>query len=473
MINGLQLYRSRWHAGLTESSHLSNAFLTEPDIVSTLVSRVFGWSGATAMDYLTKGLGRTKEIQNREYQWYLQGDDEKAIACTGNFGDGGATPGINRTTFRVKFAEKWFSNSDVLRADVAGYECRVMEDPYQSGSDFVYTLKLVNPDPTRFITSALISSGAQFSKDYSTQEEFSSTSGDTHFATPFALRNHLTTLRKSYSISRSAMTDVLVIQATDAQTGKKTNMWVMYAEWQALAQWMREVEMSLWYSMYSANAQGTTDVLGATGRPVYQGAGIREQISASNKRYYTTLTENIVREFLIDLSYNTRPDGERKFVAFTGEFGFSEFDKAMKNSASQFTLVDTKFVQGSGQELLLGGQFVTYRGLNGTELTLKKLPLYDNTVRHRELHPASKRPKESYRMTILDFSMYDGESNVQKVYKKDSELVQWYIEGSCGPMGTKRNSSASSPIDGYVVHYLTECGIMIKNPLSCGELILN
>ena len=25
--------------------------------------------------------------------------------------------------------------------------------------------------------------------------------------------------------------------------------------------------------------------------------------------------------------------------------------------------------------------------------------------------------------------------------------------------------------DGYAVHMLTECGVMIKNPLACGELI--
>lgn len=473
MINGLQLYKSRWHAGLTESSHLSNALLTEPEVASTTISRVFGYAGVTALDFLTKGLGRSKELTNREYLWYLQGDDEKAILITGNFGDGGATPGINRQTFRVKVQESWFSNSDVLVPDNRDFPVRVMGDPEFDGTDYVLTLKLTNPDPTQFMPTAQIAAGMQLSKEYSTQEEFSSTSGDTHFATPFALRNHMSTLRKSYSITRSAMTDILIIQAVDAQTGKKTNMWVTYAEWQALAQWYREVESMLWYSKFSANPSGLTDVLGTSGRPVFSGAGIREQISASNKRYYTTLTENIIREFLIDLSYNTRPEGQRKFVAFTGEYGFSEFDKAMKSSASQFVLVDSKFVTGQGQELALGGQFTTYRGLNGTELTLKKLPLYDNTIRNRTLHPASKRPIESYRFTILDFSMYDGESNIQKVYKKDSEMVQWYIEGSCGPMGTKRNNASSSPVDGYIVHYLTECGIMVKNPLSCGELILS
>ena len=29
----------------------------------------------------------------------------------------------------------------------------------------------------------------------------------------------------------------------------------------------------------------------------------------------------------------------------------------------------------------------------------------------------------------------------------------------------------SDNLDGYSVHMLTECGVMIKNPMACGELI--
>jgi hypothetical protein len=156
---------------------------------------------------------------------------------------------------------------------------------------------------------------------------------------------------------------------------------------------------------------------------VFEGAGIREQIAPANQRYYTELTENIVRDFLIDLSYNVTPESDRHFVAFTGEYGFAEFDKAMRNSASQYTLVDSVFVTGKGQDLKLGGQFKTYEGLNGTKITLKHLPLYDNTVRNRQLHWKTGRPIESYRFTILDFGTQGGESNIQKVYKKDSDMI--------------------------------------------------
>lgn len=474
-INGLQLYKTKWHSGLTLQNHLSTAYLTEPHQVSTLVSRIFGDMGMNPLSYLTDGMGRKTELTNREYDWYLQGDDEKAIKIIGNLGDGGATPGQNFTTFRLVLEEKWFANQDVLVADDRAFRMRVMEDPYFNGTGWVYTMKLTTTDSTDFITPDLIQNGRYLSKEYTTVPEFS-TGGNTTFSSPFKMRNHLTTLRKSYTVSRSAATDVLVIQLLDPKSKQTTQMWTRYAEWEAMAQWYREMERALWYSSFSSDANGVTQMKGDNGLPVYEGAGLREQIAPANRRFYTELTENIIRDFLIDLSYNVTPESSRDFVAFTGEYGFAEFDRAMRNSASQFTLVDSKFITGSGQELALGGQFKTYMGLNGTKITLKHLPLYDNVVTNRQLHFQTGRPIESYRFTILDFGMHGGESNIQKMYKKDSDMIMWHEAGSVDPFGNTSksiNTMRSNNIDGYSVHMLSECGIMVKNPMACGELICN
>lgn len=472
-VNNLQLYKSKWFSGLTQQNHLSQAFLTEPETMSTLITRLFGKNGSNPIQYLTGGMGRSREIGNREYDWFLQGDDEKAISIIATFGDGGATPGLGKTTFRVKTAEKWFADQEVLVLDDRNYRVRVMEDPYFDGSGYVYTLRLTNTDVTAYVDPSLLQPGKQLSKEYTTVPELS-TGGNTTFSTPFKMRNHLTTLRKSYTVTRSAATDVLVIQMKDPDSGKTTTTWTKLAEWEAMAQWYREIERSLWYSTFSADATGITDMLGNNGLPVYEGAGIREQIAPSNIREYTELTEKIIREFLIDLSYNVTPESSRDFVAFTGEYGFAEFDRAMKDSASEWTLVDSKFITGSGQELALGGQFKTYMGLNGTKLTLKHLPIYDNTVSQRQLHYSSGRPLESYRFTILDFGTQGGESNIKKVYKKDSEMIMWHTAGSVDPYGNTSKSIStmrSNNLDGYSVHMLTECGIQIENPMACGELI--
>lgn len=472
-VNGLQLYKTKWHSGLTKQNHLSRAFLTEPEVISTIVHRIFGMQGQNPLQYLTTGMGRSKELGNREYEWFLQGDDEKAIKILGQL-TGGAQPGLAKQSFQILLEEKWFANQDVLVCDDRQYRVRVMEDPFHNGSGWVYTVKLTGSDSSKFVDPAQVAAGKYLSKEYTTVPEFS-TGGNTTFSTPFKMRNHLTTLRKSYTVTRSAATDVLVIALPDPENPKKTSqLWTKFAEWEAMAQWYREVEASLWYSEFSSTPTGTTDMLGNNGLPVFEGAGIREQIAPANKRYYSELTENIIRDFLIDLSYNVTPESDRHFVAFTGEYGFAEFDKAMRDSVNQYRLVDSVFVTGKGQDLKLGGQFKTYEGLNGTKITLKHLPLYDNTVRNRQVHWKTGRPIESYRFTILDFGTHGGESNIQKVYKKDSDMIMWHEAGSIDPFGNPAKSVGtmrSSNLDGYSVHMLSECGIMVKNPFACGELI--
>lgn len=473
-VNNLQLYQGKKFAGLTDTNHLANAFLTEPEMVNNTLSFVFGFKYKNPLSMFTGGLGRTRILNNREYQWRLIGDLERPIAIVRNLLNGNTTPGLYGQTFQVVLAEKEFVSGEVLIPDNRDYPVIVIGDAVQDGDGFIYTLQLINPDKAAFIPVELLAPGKQFSKDYSAYEEGSSRSGITTYGSPFELRNHLTTQRKTREITGSAQTDVMAIMMKDPTSGKSSFLWADIQEWTFLAQWYRELDRSSLYSIYNANANGTVDLKGETGRPVYIGAGLRQQISPANKRYYTNLTENIIREFMLDLTYNVKGDGDAKFIAMAG-WGFMDaFDRAMKESIKGWTLVDSKFVTGSGQDLTLGGQFKTYKGINGIEMTVVHQPLYDDPTHNRQLHPVTGRPVESYRATFIDYGMYNGESNIMKVAKKDRESVMWYTGGSTGPGGHNNSASrlGSSTFDGYAVHVLAETGIMLQNPMSCGELIL-
>jgi hypothetical protein len=114
--------------------------------------------------------------------------------------------------------------------------------------------------------------------------------------------------------------------------------------------------------------------------------------------------------------------------------------------------------------------------LNGVELTLKHFPLYDNIVYNRKLHPVSGKPLESYRYTFLDFGNRDGESNITKVVRKGREMVMWHVAGSVAPgAGFAKSISTlrANGKDGYTVNFLSEQGIMIKDPTACGELYID
>lgn len=479
-INDLQITTGNWHNGLTQASHLSNFFLTQPALASEIVTRVYNKQNGykNALSFLTTGLGRTKELDNIVYRWPLMGDSEKAVPISvsqATYGDGGSTPGLNFTTFRIATPEKWFTIGDILVLDDNRYSVRVMEEPFMDGNNFVYVLQLVTKDPTMFVPPALLVEGKELSKDFNVVEhDHSRTSGETSYATPFMMENYMSTFRKMYAVSGAAQSKVMVISLMDPASKKVSNTWVKYAEWEFWKQWMDEIEKALIYGKSNVRPNGTTNMKGASGNAVYTGAGLEEQIAPANKRYYTTLTEQVIRDFMDDLSYNGTEDGPREYVALCGRQFMNLFDQAMKRSASNYNLIDTKFVTGSGQELGLGGQFMTYVGLNGDRITLKECPLYNSTVRNRTLHPWTNKPAESYKATFLNFKMNgNGESNVQKVYTKGREMASTYIDGLCSADGMKRTGKSASPVDGYEFHVLSECGLMLKDPTDAGQLILD
>lgn len=465
-ISNLQLYRGKKFDGLVDSNKLSSAFLTEPEVVNKTLSFIFGYKYSNPLALLTGGIGKTLYVNNSEFRWHLIGDLERPTVIVENLEAGNATPGIGGSTFQVKLAEDQFVSGEVLIPDDREFPVIVLGDPIQDGDGFIYTLQLLDGkiDTAKFIPPALLAAGKEFSKDFSAYEEGSNRSGITTYNSPFQLFNRLTIHRKHYELTGSAASDVMII-ALKTEDGKISYLWENYAEWTFLQQWYREIDRALVYNKFGVAP-------GENGRPTLTGAGLREQISPANKREYTVLTESVIREFLMDLSYNVIDQPKRKFVALCGEGFMDMFDRAMKDVARGWQLMDTKFITGSGQELSLGGQFTTYQGLNGTEVTLMHYPVYDDPVHNRQLHPLTLRPLESYRATFIEYGQYDGAANIQKVAKQGREQLMWYNGGSMGPSGG--NTSATkfgTKYDGYQVEVLSEVGILLKNPLSCGELI--
>lgn len=482
-ISPLQLYKQPvLPAGLTESHHLSQAYLTQPELIESAMAYAFGTQGKSVVSLITGGLGNIKFIENREYEWPLHGQTDRAIFVTGNLADGGSTPGIGGTAFRVRMEEKWFSETDVLVSD-NGTAVRVQSEPYLDGAEWVYSLVLMDPDPSKFIASTEIAAGARFSKDFSTVSEYSDKGGSTNFQAPTKLRNHLTTLRKSFSVTRSAATDVMIIELFHPETKEKTKLWTKLAEWNALSQWQTEIDKSLVYSIYSKNPDTNENVLKSTnGRPVYVGAGLRQQIAPSNIRYYSTLSYNMLDEFLLSLSYaGSLEGGHQKFTILTGKMGMRQFSNAISEKAKStgFTVLNGsgQFITGSGNKLeFAGDQFITASFPNGVSCTVVEFPAYDNPIRNRTIHPTSGMPIESYRMTIINTSGGTTSSGIKKVAKKNSDNAMWYTAGSTDPFGGVSKSMStlrSSGKDGYEVHFLAELGLMLENPLACGELIFD
>lgn len=486
VLNSLALYRTKWSSDLLDETTLAEALVTKPHEVNpTTISYIFGYfNQGNVIDYITNGLGNTVVTENRQYEWSVMIEHDKAIPILDAKWQGATidttssstdVPGLGQSSIQLWLPEKWFGPGAIITFDDKDFQARVVGAPYEDGDAFVYTVVCADGKAESYIDPQLLAAGKQVSRLASAYEEYSEEADIVNYQFPFKLRNHLTTIRMSYDITGSAYSSVMVLKLRDPDT-KKESMYISdYQEWMAMRQWFERVDRMSVYSVYNADSNGVTNSKGSNGRPVYIGAGLLQQIAPANKKTYTSLTLDLLDNFLSDLSFNIRGMGDRKFMALTGEMGLREFDRVLREKASGYTLVDTKFVTGSGQNLTLGGQFTTYKGLNGIELTLKHFPLYDDVIHNRQLHPVSGKPVESYRMTFLDVSTKDGQPNIRKVVRKDRELSIWHTGGSVAPgIGHAKSKSTlrSNAKDGYSVHFLTEQGIMIQDPTTCGELIL-
>lgn len=480
VLNSLVLYKSKYFSDLIDENKLSNALQLKRAQLSTTLSYIFGvYEGAgNIIDLLTNGLGRTVTVDTNEYEWDVMIDHERAVTIRDSRWQGAAvtvndTPGIGLSPVLVWVDEKLFGPGAIVAFDDRTYTARVMGEPYQDGSEWVYTLIVADGQPDSFISPTVLAKGCQLSREGSAYEEYSEEADIVNYMTPFKMRNRMHIMRLSYDITGSAYSTVMVIEMKVPGTNKSTKLWATYQEWVAMSQWFKTIDKMGYYAKSTMISDGSTLLKGTNGRPIYVGAGIEQQISPSNVRNYTTLTLDTIKTLLSDLSFNIRDKGQRKFVALTGEMGMMEFDRVLRSEATSATIVDTTFVSGSGQELTLGGQFVTYKWLNGMELTIKHFPLFDDVNLHRKLHPVSGRPLESYKFLFLDLGMRDGEPNLQKVVRRDREMVMWHTGGSVVP-GTGHSKSISTlrsnAKDGYAVHFLTECGYLIKDPTATAIL---
>jgi hypothetical protein len=456
-----------------------NTYLTEPAKMSPVLSYIFGYlNQGNIIDYITNGMGRMETIESRFVVWDVMIEHDKAVEIMDAKWQGAAivatdVPGLNQTPLQLWLKEKWFGPGAILEFDDKEFQARVVSEPYQDGNEWVYNVVVADGQSDSFIPPSVLTRGNAVSRVGSAYEEGSEQADIFNYQTPFKLRSHLTTMRASYDITGDAYASVMVIAMRDPKTKKQTNMWATYQEWVAMRQWFERVDYMTMYAKFNANTDGTVSLQGANGRPVYIGAGLLQQISPSNKRNFTTLTLETLDTFLSDLSYNIRSFGERKFMGLSGEMGLMELDRVLREKASGYTLVDSKFISGSGQDLTLGGQFTSYKGLNGVELTLKHFPLYDNTVHNRKLHPITGKPLESYRITFFDIGMRDGQSNLRKVVRKGRELNMWYTGGAVSPSGfaNSRDALRSNAKDGYTVHMLSEQTTILMDPTTSGELI--
>src|SRR6056297_2744044 len=161
-VNQLQLYRTKWFSDLVDENMLTNALMTKPHEVSPVISYLMGYfNQGNVIDFITNGLGKTMTIENREYEWRVMIEHDKAISILdakwqGNSISSGDLCGINQTPIQIWVGEKWFGPGAVIVFDDKEYQARVVGEPYQDGNAFVYTVVVADGKAESYIDDSLL-----------------------------------------------------------------------------------------------------------------------------------------------------------------------------------------------------------------------------------------------------------------------------------------------------------------------------
>lgn len=473
-INALEVTFAKEWAGLTTENHLYAIFQNEPQMVSNIVTKVFSMNRYAGLDAFINKYPAKEMPHDGEYEWMLKGDDRKAVNILSYTAADTNRPGINKTPFRLELAQNFFQQSDKVIFDNRDFSVRIMSDGVPTGTGWSYDVQHMRPEDTHFIPPSLLAAGKKVSKIYSpVARTLNKEYGGVQFTSPFKMRNIFSTLGKQEVVAGNMYDRPMLIKMTDP-SGKSATVWTRYQEMVTDWQWEHEKANNLMFSEFNQNSDGTFTMKGSSGYPIFEGAGLRQQISPSYKFFYTDFTIDYLFEIMLGLSENILPEDDREFLLLTGERGMIQFHKAVQDNVSIILPLGVPGrITGSGQNLGVQGQYTQYMFPQGIKVTVMNMPQYNDPIDNRTPHPDGGFT-ESYRYTIMNIGTTDGEPNIQKVYPRGRKDLKWYVCGSTTPFGPHYNNGlGSSAVDGYEVYRFTNQGIMLRNPLTCAELIYN
>ena len=506
-----QVYTGTYGSGTTAENALNTALMQYPEIARTLIQQYPRY----AATYLLERTGRfatEKVLGDNSFEWKVMGRYNAPSFSTGFFKGVSAdtsftssptsTTGIildgadaNGDVFEIIIdgtatgrTGNFLNKFDMVRFQ-SGATALVIEDPIAntSGSaattDFIVkfemvdaaTLALLETDVADEAIIASIGSAFPNGSDGADVGE--------NYVYPSTYTNWLTTMRKKVSVSGKDLTDVSWIENNGSR------LWYFTKEQMMMDEFMYQQELQRWYGRksvtdttvqrpgaYSSSSIGTSGTMASS---VITGDGLLAQIDSANQATYSmgSLTEDIITEFIAKISLNTQSAEGNEFVVFTGTEGRLAFHRAMKDlivaPAGAFTGGSMAGVNG---DVSLGANFVSYSAL-GNKITIAHCPVFDDPNLHSAAGGTNSfgdnRLKESAKMVFMDFGKSSGVSNVELITKGaegvNRSMIKKYVAGMVNPYDQKAMLAANAD-DKFECHVLSETGIVVRNPLSCGIL---
>lgn len=469
-------YEGAAGGNFTDSDHLAAAYDGDkPQVLEQTLAQIYSstdrFNGKPLLG-MTVAKGKTLEIETDIYRWYLEGSEDKCLRSVENLERtaGNTTPGIGKTPFKIKLDEEWFSRPDVIFGEDNDYAIQILEGPFQEGTGYVYLCQLETDDYSKFIPLELLDSGKEFSKVWTTvQNEMNTDYGTQSYRGVFQLESQIGQFAQKLTVTDKAFRRDGRFGIPFTYKGKKVEKFIPMAQAKMDNEFYMSMEAQWWYGeKYTGN--------GPDGYIKRQAPGLRQLLKDGWIEYYNgPLTEQMLKEYLMDIFFSREDENNRKVTLMTGTMGSLMFHDLLASSASSFLTMDTHYITGTDpRHLSYGAQFTHYIGPEGLDVTVVKNPLYDSRKYCKKMHPIhTDKPIDSWRMTVLDFGSKDGQDNIKVIKEKDT-FTYGYHSGIIGKDGKPIQGGNVATMDRSVTYFISGSGsIHMSDATRGGELILD
>lgn len=486
LISPLQEYEPKDFSGLVTTNHMGMLYQERPTETSDLVTMLYRANKGMNFGMILKQFTPLYCETDADFRWHLQGDARKnipIIACLigGSAITAASKTGLAGARFTLVFPERYFSDTNLIVGEKNSvYPIRLVgiPEPYGAGQ-WAYTAELFTGDQTLFIPYEELTAGRKFSKEWSiVSKTLSVKGGGPNYTSPFAMRNVFSMIRMEDTRAGNMISRPIAFSwpAVDMDGKQKLfTTWTQYADWEFEQQFQDAKDKLLSYATLNRTDDGKYLQKDITGFEIEQGAGLDQQVEASNISFYNGFELDIqwLTEHIMDLTDNEKGYGEtRKIVMRTGKWGAYNWSLALKDYSALYTPLQTdKMIYSANGGFGFKDNFTEYTGPDGSVISVLVDPAFDDKERNKIPHPSGKGLAKSYEYQILNVGKVGGDDNIRPVYLKNNGELFGMEPGFRDPFQANLPSRImTTGKDGYTIHRGFTGGLMVKDPTRCATI---
>ena len=383
--------------------------------------------------------------------------------------DGGDTPGINNGEFTITVSTDFFSRNDNLELVDRRTLLHVLSKEKNGQNTWNYRVKLVTNESGSFCDPTLLT-GQEVGFGHTMFPELSEDAGEKH-TYPEWHTEYLGIQRMKHTISGTANAMKVWLE----HNGVK--VWEYSQNIEMMRRWAMSMEHQLLFGRATIDANDRTYVVDDDGRDLPSGNGLIAQGDSALKFQYNTLSIRLLEKTLENLQIMQNGEGLLEVAVCCGQAFFNNFQRLMRDVLQQNPI---PLVEKTKDGMGIKTAFSWYE-FGGVRIWLMRCPAFDAPYRpiERDQYGISNMSERAFFVSLGD--TVAGNPNVELITlgngANDRRFVQRVVNGMAGPgpdvrgPGTGKYQLASSPVDGLQVHILSECGVIMRNPLGFAEMV--